>query len=232
MDIEARLAIFARVPVFAGLESASLRRIAGLAQELAVKRDERLFRQGDQATHGYVVGWGRFRLDQAAAAGQKLILRYLGAGDMLGTVAVFRGIPYPATATAVEDSLLLSWSAPRWADLLRAEPQLAVNVVRLAGQRLEELQQRLQEVATLRVERRIAATLLRLASRDGRPVERGTEIPFALSRQNLAELTATTLHTVSRTLSAWEQEGILEGRRSSHLTILAPDRLREIAGQD
>ena len=229
MELPARIEVLMRVPLFQGLGPEALKRVAGFAQERRVARDEAAFLQGDAATHGYVVGWGRFRLEQATPEGQNVVLRYMGPGDMLATVAVFRGIPLPATAVAVEDGLLLGWGAPRLADLMATEPPLAMNVVRLVGQRLEELQLRLQEVATQRVERRIAAALLRLVRQSGRRGERGVEIPFALSRQDLAELTATTLHTVSRTLSAWESAGIVEARRSSHLTILSPHKLVQIA---
>jgi CRP-like cAMP-binding protein len=229
MDSAARVSVLQRVPLFAGLPSDALGRIAGTALEERIARGESPFRQGDAATHGHVVGWGRIRLDQATPDGQNVVLRYMGPGDMLGTVAVLRGIPYPATPVAVEDSLLLAWSAPRLSELFGAYPELAMNAIRVVGTRLEELQQRLQEVATQRVERRIAGTLLRLVRQSGRRGAQGIEIPFAISRQDLAELTATTLHTVSRTLSAWEQQGIIAARRSSHLVILQPHRLVAIA---
>ena len=106
-----------------------------------------------------------------------------------------------------------------------------MNAIGVIGGRLEELQARLQEVATQRVERRIASTLLRLANQSGRRTEAGVEIPFPISRQDLAEMTTTTLHTVSRTLSAWDAEGIVESRRSSHLVIVKPHRLVAIAEQ-
>lgn len=127
--------------------------------------------------------------------------------------------------------MVLSWSAPRLSDHMERFPSIALNAIKVVGGRIEELQARLQEIATQRVERRIAATLLRLANQAGRRVEGGVEIPFALSRQDLAEMTATTLHTVSRTLSAWDQEGIVDSRRSSHLVIRRPHRLVEIAEQ-
>jgi CRP-like cAMP-binding protein len=229
MDSSARVSVLQRVPLFQGLPSESLARIAGSALEVRLNRNDSPFRQGDAATHGHIVGWGRIRLDQATPDGQNVVLRYMGAGDMLGTVAVLRGIPYPATPVAVEDSLLLAWSAPRLSEHFAEYPALAMNAVRVVGSRLEELQQRLQEVATQRVERRLAGTLLRLVRQGGRRGEQGVEIPFAMSRQDLAELTATTLHTVSRTLSAWEQQGIIAARRSSHLVILQPHRLVAIA---
>ena len=155
----------------------------------------------------------------------------MGPGDLVGTVAVLRGMPFPATPIAVEDCMLLAWSALRTADLLTRYPAIALNAINVIGGRLEEMQERLREAATQRVERRIASTLLRMARQSGRRVAGGVEIPFVVSRTDLAEMTATTLHTVSRTLAAWEQQGILSGKRAAHLVIAEPHRLVEIAEQ-
>ena len=231
MDLEARVSVLERVPFFGGMAEPELAAVAREARERPTAKGDRLFRQGEEALHGYVLGWGRLRLEQTTPDGQNIVLRFMGPGDLVGTVAVLRRVPYPATASAVEDCMALSWSAVRLGELMARFPQIAMNAIGVIGGRVEELQARLQEIATQRVERRIAAALLRLANQSGRRIEGGVEIPFPLSRQELAELTATTLHTVSRTLSAWDQEGVVDSRRSSHLVIRRPHRLVEIAEQ-
>jgi CRP-like cAMP-binding protein len=231
MDIDTRTGLLAGVRLFAGLSDEDLRRVAMAARERPIKKGERLFAQGAPAESHYVIAWGRLRLDQTTSDGQNVVLRFLGPGDLVGSVAVLREAPYPATPTAVEDGMLLSWGAGTFAELMERLPRLSMNAMKLIGARIEELQTRLSEVATQKVERRIAATLLRLVRQSGQRVEGGVEIPFTVSRAELAEMTATTLHTVSRTLSAWEQEGILTGKRASHLVIAKPHRLVEIAEQ-
>lgn len=231
MDIPARVSVLERVPLFHGMERREHEVAAREAHERPLKKGDTLFRQGEEATHNYVVGWGRLRLDQTTPEGQNVVLRYMGPGDLIGTVAVLRGVPFPATPTAVEDCMVLAWSAGRLADLINRFPVIGMNAIKVIGGRIEELQERLREVATQRVERRIASTLLRMVRQAGRRVDGGVEIPFAVSRNELAELTATTLHTVSRTLAAWEHDGILSGKRGSHLIITQPHRLVEIAEQ-
>ena len=231
MDIPARMTVLERVPLFKGLAPGDREAVAREAHERPLKKGEALFQQGEDAAHNYVMGWGRLRLDQTTPDGQNVVLRYMGPGDLVGTVAVLRRIPFPATPVAIEDSMLLAWSAGRTADLMTRFPAIALNAIEVIGGRIEELQERLREVATQRVERRIASTLLRMVRQSGRRVEGGVEIPFVVSRNDLAEMTATTLHTVSRTLAAWEQEGILSGKRASHLVIAQPHRLVEIAEQ-
>lgn len=229
MDLDARKSVLQRAAFFADADDAALTAAAETAGELVLKNDESLFLQGEEASYSYLLAWGRVRLDQTTPDGRNVVIRFLGPGDLVGTVAVLRRKPYPATPVAVEDGMALFWSAAAKAKLIAEHPILAANAIDLIGGRLEELQERLQELATQRVERRIAATLLRMVRQAGRRVEDGVEIPFVLSRNEIAEMNATTLHTVSRTLAAWEQEGILSGKRTSHLVITKPHRLVEIA---
>jgi CRP-like cAMP-binding protein len=83
-------------------------------------------------------------------------------------------------------------------------------------------------MSTQHVERRVAHALLRLAKQAGRKVEHGVEIDFPISRQDIAEMTGTTLHTVSRTLSAWEQRGLIESGRQ-RIVLRDPHKLFELA---
>ena len=77
---------------------------------------------------------------------------------------MFRGLAYPATATAVEDSTVLCWNAAVMNDLVARFPALAANALAIVGGRAEEFLQRLREAATEKVEQRIARALLRLAA--------------------------------------------------------------------
>lgn len=231
MDENAKIAVLERAGLFKDLPAPVVAACAEAARVRTVDKGAVLFQQGDEATHHYVIAWGRLRLDQATLDGKNIVLRFMGPGDLVGSVAVWRNIPYPATPLAVEETRVLAWSAPRMLELMESHPPLAMKAMSTIGGRIEELQERLQEAATQQVERRIAHTILRIAGQSGRKIEGGVEIPFALSRQDLAEMTGTTLHTVSRTLSAWIDEGILEGRRSSHLVIRRPHRLVEISEQ-
>jgi CRP-like cAMP-binding protein len=112
--------------------------------------------------------------------------------------------------------------------LMERHPRLAINTMGTIGGRLQDTQARLRELSTERVERRIAHALIRLAEQAGRPVASGIVFDFAISRQDVAEMSGTTLHTVSRTLSAWEEQGIVEGGRQK-ITIRKPDALLAIA---
>jgi CRP-like cAMP-binding protein len=216
------------VAIFENVPAAGLERSVGLARRMKLEKDAVLFHQGDAAGAFHLILAGRLRVGQTTAEGQQVIIRYLGPQEIAGCVAVCGGMPYPATATAVEDCWLLTWSRERIAELAGEYPVIALNAMRIMGGRVTEIQQRLREMQTERVERRIAHALGRLVVQAGRRTPEGVEIAFPLSRQDLAEMAGTTLHTVSRTLSAWEGAGIvLAGRQK--VVIAKPHALVAIA---
>ena len=103
-------------------------------------------------------------------------------------------------------------------------PALATNTLQTVGSRLQETHTRVVEMSTQQVERRVAHTLLRLAKQSGRKVEHGIEIDFPISRHAIAQMTGTTLHTVSRILPAWEQRGLVESGRQ-RIVLREPHKL-------
>jgi CRP/FNR family transcriptional regulator, nitrogen oxide reductase regulator len=221
-------ALEGQAAIFAGMPPEGLERAVALANRTKREKGETLFHQGDPADAFHLILAGRVRVSQTTPEGQQVIIRYLGPRDVAGCVAVCGGVPYPASALAVEDTWVLSWSRARIAELADPYPVIALNAMRIMGGRMAELQERLREMQTERVERRIAHALGRLVVQAGRRTKDGIEIDFPISRQDLAEMTGTTLHTVSRTLSAWESEGIvLSGRQK--VVIAKPHALIAIA---
>jgi CRP-like cAMP-binding protein len=158
------------------------------------------------------------------------VVRYVGPGEIFG-VATAIGLPrYPATATAVDDSVVLAWPSAIWPRLVAKFPALAVNTLQTVGSRLQETHTRVIEMSTQQVEQRVAHALLRLAKQSGRKVEHGVEIDFPISRQDIAQMTGTTLHTVSRILSGWESRGLIESGRQ-RIVLREPHKLFVLAEQ-
>ena len=113
-------------------------------------------------------------------------------------------------------------------ELLQLVPRRAREVAlgEHLGHLTQDMQARYRELATERVEQRIGRTLLRLAAQSGQEASGGIEL--ALTRQDLAEMAGTTLHTVSRVLAEWDRKGIIDSRRE-HLRITDPHGLVRVA---
>jgi CRP/FNR family transcriptional regulator, nitrogen oxide reductase regulator len=194
----------------------------------AVPAGSCFFLQSDLATLFYVLIEGRVRLTQVTAEGQQVILRFITPGEGMGIVAALGAMDYPASAEALGACQALMWEGRMVAALMERYPRLALNGMRLLAQRVREFQDRLRELATERVERRVARMLLRLARQSGHKVAGGILIDLPLSRQTLAEMTGTTLYTVSRILSQWEAQGLVESGRE-RVVIRHPHGLVVIA---
>jgi CRP-like cAMP-binding protein len=215
--------LIASAPTFSGMSPEALDDVLAQATPLRVPKGEAAFRQGEQADRFFLLLHGRLRVTRLNPQGQQMVVRFIAPGDMFGVAMAIKVDAYPGTATAAIDSLALSWPNTAWKDLLGRHPGLAVNTMQALGARLQDSQERILDLSTQQVEQRIAGAVLQLARQAGKKTDDGTLIDFPLSRQDLAEMTGATLFTVSRTLSAWEERGLVERGRQRVL-------VRDMAG--
>jgi len=185
------------------------------------------FFQGDPADYLYVLTSGQAKLMQTNPNGQNVTLRTLYPWQMFGALGAVREMAsYPASAQTLEDSAALAIRSDFFHDMLETRPYMSFDLMQLMTSYIQEMQNRYRELATERVEQRVASTLLRLAAQTG--TKAGKEIELAFSRQDMAEMTGTTLYTVSRLLSEWERRGIIATGRE-RVSILKPHDLVRIA---
>ncbi|HVG72245.1 MAG TPA: Crp/Fnr family transcriptional regulator [Vicinamibacterales bacterium] len=201
------------IPLFTALDGAALDEVKAAAQMRRVGAGATFFREGDPASSFFVLDSGSVKLTQLTPEGHQVVLRLVGPGDAFGGVAAFGGGTYPITAEAVTDAAALEWLGSVMTRLMERHPRLALNALQFVASRLHELEVRYRQLATEKVERRVARALLRLVQQAGRPIEAGVLIDLPLSRDDIAQMTGTTLYTVSRIVSRFETDGLLEAGR-------------------
>jgi CRP-like cAMP-binding protein len=215
-------------PFLAGLSSQdrdALERRASL-RKFAI--GETLFAQGETGDELFVIVKGRVKVWRTSEDGSALTLTLLGQGQPIGTLGAAEDRRNHATATAVTPVEALSWPVEDLRQLMEHNPVLTANVLRTVTNYAEQLIERLEEVASVPVEPRLARTLLRMARRIyGEAAADGCELP--LSRQDLAELTSATLPTVSRIMSRWRGDKLIAGTRG-RVKLLDTTALKRIAG--
>lgn len=214
---------------FADLPTPLYEQLTRSARLQALESGSWLFHQGEPAHAFYLLQHGKMRLVQHTPEGKDVTLATFSDGDLIGLIVALNGDPYPASAEALERCDLLAFQgALMWEIMLQHAP-LAVRVVRMLAARLHEAHERIRELSAERVQQRLARSLVRLAHKVGVPQSDGSiYLNMRLSRQDLAQMNGTTLETVSRTLMAWQREGLLEARREQ-ITILKPTELALIA---
>ncbi len=225
---EGLLELLARSPLFRGADTVELEAALAAAGRRRVDKGEFFFHQDEPADFFYVIVEGQVRLSQLTPEGHQVIIRFMGPGDGMGIIVALSNTTYPLSAEAVTDCLALRWDYVSTIGLMERHSRLGLNGLRLVAGRFQDLQDRYRELSTERVERRIARVLLRLARQTGQRTDRGVLINLPLSRQDLGEMTGTTLYTVSRTLSGWEQQGLIETGRE-RVIICKPHSLVSIA---
>ncbi|MCP8884469.1 Crp/Fnr family transcriptional regulator [Devosia sp. XJ19-1] len=210
------------------MAEAELDRLLTRATMRRIEIGEAVFEQGQKATRFFLLLHGRLKVAQVTPAGQQIIVRVVHPGDLFGFAQALQREDYPGTPIAAAESVVMSWPNEVWGSIVEQNPHLAVNAMRTIGQRLQEAHTRIREMSTEEVERRVAHAVLRLVEQAGRHDRDGVHVDFPLSRQDVAELTGTTLHTVSRLFSAWESQGIVKGGRQK-LLVRDKSRLQALA---
>lgn len=186
------------------------------------------FHQGEDSTMLYVVVSGRVKLSQITSEGNQVIVDYFGPGEGLGIIMALNELPYPLSAEAIEPCTAVGWSRETMLELMKNNSQLALNGMNMVGRRFTQMQNRFQELATQRVEQRVARALMRLVRQFGRRIDEGVLIDISLGREDLAQMTGTNVYNVSRILSKWESEGLIATGRK-RVTLLKAHELVIIA---
>jgi len=216
--------------MLAGLSPEDGRKFIECGRERRVKKGTLLFHQGEPAEAFFILTEGRLRLTQITPNGDQVILNYFEPGDGVGIIAVLSEINYPAYGEVVKDSAVLCWDRATARQLMLQIPRLTLNGMAMMAGRFARLQKRYQEMATQRVEQRVANTLLRLVRQFGKRVDDGVLIDMVLSRQDLAEMTGTNLFNVSRIISRWEQDGVVRTGRKRVVLLKAHELVQLIEG--
>lgn len=210
--------------LFQTLSSADLERVMQHARVRSYAIGEAVFVQGDKADRFFALLHGRLKVTQTTADGQQIVVRHVNPGDVAGIAKALRRPDYPATASAVAESLALEWPSTEWDALVALSPALALNALQTVGQRLDDAHTRIRELSTEEVERRVAHAVLRLVNQGGKKTEDGVLIDFPVTRQDIAEMTGTTLFAVSRLMTAWEKQGLVKSARKK-IVVTDPHRL-------
>lgn len=211
--------LLARMTMFRRLSEADRRRVAAVSRVVAYARGARVFSEGDPADAFLAIAEGRVKVFKAAPGGRELILEIFGPGDPLAAVAVYEDFPFPASAVALDDTVCVRIEQRDFFGLLEAHPALVRGLLSGLTVRLAELTRRLTDLAGSRVEARFARLFLKLALQLGRAERGGHFVPMPLARQELADLTGTTIETAIRIMSRWHKDSVLLTEREGFLLL-------------
>ena len=211
--------MLAQIPLFRRVGPEDRDRLAAESDVRSYERGERVFDEGDPSDFFHVIVSGRVKVFKKRPDGSDIILEIFSAGGPLGAVAVYESRPYPASAEAIEPTVCLRIPRPAFFALLEQYPSLVRGLLSSLSHRLVELTTRLAELTGGHVDARFARLFLKLATQMGRPERGGTFIPLVLSRQELADLTGTTIETAIRIMSRWGKDDVLLTEKDGFVVV-------------
>jgi CRP/FNR family transcriptional regulator len=217
------------VPLFRDLTPSQLSDIVSRFREDTFNQDAYIFYENDRAARLWIVRDGQVKIVKYGEGGREAVIEVISPGEVFGGAAMLMP-QHPATAQALSKLTTLSLSTDQYKLMLQEQPAVAVRVIESLGHRLLSVIGT-RMMASERVERRIAHILLKLASKSGVESEAGWQISISLSRQDIADLSDTTIETAIRVMSKFRKAGLVKTRRGGYVVILDPGQLREISGE-
>jgi len=191
-----------RSPLFRGLTSPALERIAELAGQRSFRAGEIVFNQGDPGDALYAVVTGKIRISAGAADGREIFLNIMEPGDTFGEIALLDGGTRTASATATIPSELVSIRREHFLGLLEREPGMALELLRLCGERLRWTSGLVEDAALFNSSARLAKRLLSLGQLHGEKTLGG--MALRISQEDLASFLGVSRQVVNQYLQDWK----------------------------
>lgn len=200
----------------------ALKKIVSERKSRFFKKNQVVHYEGDSATGIYLVLSGKIKTIKMAEDGRELMTGIFQPEDFLGTNIILSNIPYDDTATALEDSYLCFFPKGQFDELLLFYPDLANKFLKILSNEIRNKDAYLLQLAYQSVRKRIAEAILRLfLQRDA------VSKSVSISRDDLAALSGTASETVSRTLTEFKNEGLIE-KKGSALKILNHEKISKM----
>ncbi len=201
----------------AELSARGLATMADLAVPYWFQKGDQILAEGELANGFYVVLDGRVKMVRALPNGRSVVLALVGPGDLFGTAAALGGQPCDAAIIALQTTLCMKIDHSGLMVLFEEQPRLISEILPLLTRHMVECKNCIVEMTCYRVETRFAQLLLKLADSVGLQQGEGTFIPVPLSRQELADMTGTTIETCIRVMSGWSKSGVVETTKDGFL---------------
>ncbi|MDP4171204.1 MAG: Crp/Fnr family transcriptional regulator [Bacillota bacterium] len=191
------------------------------------KKGSHVFLQGDPLDNVYFIYSGRIKIYKSDVNGREQIVAMLKSGEMFPHVGFFRKGEYPAYAEVLEVATLIAIPIKQFEKILIENPELCIKVFRVLGEKIVDLQNRLEEQILNNTYEQIVKLLIRLARKNGKEQSDGNIwLKAEFTNRDLANMIGTTRETISRTLTKMKRDELIEVDEEGNM-IIDPEKLLE-----
>jgi len=225
-SVDLRMEKLGLVPFLKDLSEEQLRQINKKFTAIHYARGETIYRQGNSATMLRVVVAGNVKLVAHTLEGESVLLDMLQPGDFFGNPTASGKDVYNETAETQTPACILSIRLHDFREVINQYSPVAVSVLDITTDRLNESRQRIQHLSTLPVTKRIAHILVTLGNKFGEENRHGLLIQLPLSRKDLADMAGTSTATASRIMSQFQEDDLITSGRQWVAIKDKPELLR------
>lgn len=188
--------VIGKVSLFEGMSEDDLNALADLANVRTFPKNTIIISEGDDSDSMYLVLSGKVKVYLSDDEGKEIIINILGDGDYFGELALLDEAPRSASVMTLEDARLAVLSKTAFDECLKANPQIALQVIKGLSARLRNLTDNVKSLALMDVYGRVARTLLEMAEDRG-----GVQvISQKLTQRDIASMVGASREMVSRIL--------------------------------
>lgn len=163
-----------------------------------------LFREGDHGGEMYVIHSGRVELTRQIR-GRANVIAVLPPGEFFGEMAIINNRPRSATATVVEDAVLIVVDSRTFEAMIRGKAEIAVRMIRALAHRLDQANQQIELLLLRDSNHRVVTCLRRLAEQQTRGGHAASEIFIPITLAELAGRVALDEAQVLEVIGRLEQ---------------------------
>ncbi|QMV44510.1 Crp/Fnr family transcriptional regulator [Cohnella cholangitidis] len=208
-----------RVQLFHDLNAQELERVVNISISRSIARKASIFTEGSEKEAVFFIRDGLVKTFKTDENGHEQIVSFLKTGDMFPHTGLFNQNPYPATAEAIVDTKLLAIPVRKFEQLMMTTPSIAIKMMRVMGDKIRELQEKLQVLSGQDVKHRVLSFLQLLAEQHGQPIENKITINLPMTHQEFANSVGTTRETINRLLNQFSKEELLEVDRNKIVIV-------------
>ena len=204
-----------QVPIFSSLSPEEMLEVARITIERTFAKGELIYSAGDKKEALFVIHKGRVKISRLSDTGKEQVIRVLGPGDFMGELALFSHSPMTDNGEALEECTMCVIEGSRLMELMKKYPTIALKVMEELSQRLERAETLIEDISLHSADRRLARTLLDMSKETG-------EVQLTMTKGDCASQMGMTQETLSRKLSAFQEEGLI--RQIGHRQIVILNR--------
>lgn len=207
------------VPLFKELESEEIAHLIEISQTRFYKQKIYVFMQGDPLDRVFFIHSGKIKIYKTDSSGREQIISVLEAGEMFPHAGFFRQGKFPAHAEVMEDAQLIVITIDLFEKLLLSYPELCIKFFKVLGEKIGDLQNRLEEQILHNTYEQIIMLLLRLSNTNGIQLSNMYKITTHFTNRELANMIGTSRETVSRTINHLKKKDFLATDEDGHFLI-------------